>query len=178
MALARFDVTVQDAQGRALSGANVYFCTQPASTTTIPPSPLATVFASSAGGTPLVHPVVTNGFGQVDAYMADTALYTVVYTHPLFNAPRVYPDQTVGGGSGGVGLTPVNASTLAGTITGSIPGSTFTLPSTPAAGSLVLDRNGIVQTPGLGYTIAGAVITTASALTTGEGLNANYLAAV
>lgn len=175
MSLARFDVTVQDAQGNALSGADVYFCTQPANTSTIPPSPLATIYGIITGGTPLTQPVITNGFGQAFAYMDDSVLYTVVYTHPLFLAPLVYIDQSVGGGGTGVSVTPIQASTLAGTITGSIPGTVFVLPSTPLAGSLILDQNGMTLTPNLGYTISGATITLATGLVAGEGLNANYL---
>lgn len=179
MALARYDVTVQDAQGQALSGAVVYFATQPANTSTLPPSPLATVYAAITGGSPLTQPVTTNGFGQAFAYMDDSVLYTVVYNHPLFNAPLVYIDQWIGGaGAGGTSVTPIQASTLAGTITGSVPGTVFTLPSTPLAGSVVLDQNGITLTPNLGYTLSGATITLAHALGAGEGLNANYLVVV
>lgn len=173
MSLARYDVTVQDAQGRALSGATVYFCSQPANTTVFPPTPLATVF-SDLSGDALAQPVITDGFGHADAYLTQGTLYTVVYTHPLFATPLVYTDQQVGGGTGN-SVTPVNASTLAGTITGSIPGSVFVLPSTPTAGSLVLDQNGITLTPNLGYTLSGTTITLATALATGEGINANYL---
>lgn len=175
MSLARYDVTVQDAQGNALSGADVYFCTQPANTSTIPPTPLATIYGGITGGTPLVQPVITNGYGQAFAYMDDSVLYTVVYTHPLFNTPLVYIDQTVGGGGGGGSVTPIQCSTLTGTITGAIPGSVFTLPSIPTSGSLILQQNLGILTQGLGYTIAGAVVTTANQLQVGEVLSANYL---
>jgi hypothetical protein len=173
MSIAIYETTVQDAQGRALSGATVYFCTQPANTTVFPPSPLATIFSNTTG-TVLAQPVITNGFGLAVAYLTTGTLYTVVVNHPLFATPLVYTDQQVGGGTGN-SVTPVNASTLAGTITGSIPGSSFTLPSTPTAGSLVLDQNGVTLTPNLGYSLSGATITLATALAAGEGLNANYL---
>src|ERR1700761_6437107 len=172
MSLARYDLTVQDAQGRALSGADIYFCTQPANTTVYPPTPLATIYADTAGD-PLTQPVITNGFGYADAYLTIGVLYTVVVNHPLFFAPQVYPDQQAGGS--GSSVTPVQASTTAGTITGSIPGNTFTLPSTPIGSALILAQNGVTLTPGLGYTLSGATITLATALTTGDGLNANYL---
>jgi hypothetical protein len=67
---------------------------------------------------------------------------------------------------------PVNA-TYPGTITGS--GFTWTLPSTPVASSLVLQFNGQVLTPGLGYTLSGAVITLLLwPVGGGDNLNANY----
>ena len=50
MTLARDDRYVTDAQGRALAGAQVYWCTQPASTANDPPSPLATIYGSISGG--------------------------------------------------------------------------------------------------------------------------------
>lgn len=174
MSLARYDLTVQDAQGRALSGAVVYFCGQPANTTVFPPTPLAVVF-SDLSSTVLTQPAITDGFGHTDAYLAVGSLYTVVINHPLFATPLVYIDQYAGGSAAAQQLSAVQASTLSSTISGAIPGSTFTLPSVPLVGSLVLDRNGMVLTPNLGYTITGAVITLATPIATGEGLNANYL---
>lgn len=68
---------------------------------------------------------------------------------------------------------PVAASTSNGTITGS--GSTWTLPSLPNAGSLILNFNGQVLTPGVGYNISGEVITLLLwPVGTGDYLNANY----
>lgn len=179
MAIARRDDWLTDAQGRALSGAQVYYCLQPAITATLPPTPLATVF-TNLSGTAATNPQTTDGFGHAVAYMDDTVLYTLVYYHPLFGAnPVVLTDQTIGGGGGGGGTsnTPVQASTTAGTITGAIPGSTFTLPSLPVANTLVLAQNGIVQTLNLGYTISGLIITLAAALQSGDGLNAIYYTA-
>jgi len=174
MALGRDDRTVQDAMGRALAGAQVYWCQpQPAATTSNPPSPLASTYTDSTGGTPLAQPVLTDGFGHADAYLDGTQPFTVVVWHPLFGtSPIVLPDQWVNQEGSSVGLIPVQASTTGGTITGT--GTTWTLPSPPVGGSLILQRNGQVLTPTLGYTIAGAVITLASALGGAENLNANY----
>lgn len=175
MARARDDRYVTDAQGRALSGAQVYWCTQPASTANDPPSPLATIYDSISGGTPETQPILTDGFGHAYAYLDNAVLYTVVIWHPLFGYnPVVLPDQAIAGSGGGGGYTPVQASTNTGAISGAIPGSVFTLPSTPVGGSLVLQQNGQVLTPGLGYSLSGATITLATALTTGDNLNANY----
>ena len=98
MTLARDDRYVTDAQGRALAGAQVYWCTQPASTANDPPSPLATIYGSISGGTPETQPVLTDGFGHAYAYLDDSVLYTVVIWHPLFGYnPVVLPDQSIGG---------------------------------------------------------------------------------
>ncbi len=64
MSIARDDRWVADALGVALAGAQVYWCTQPASTTANPPSPLATIYTDSTGTTPLTQPVLTDGFGH------------------------------------------------------------------------------------------------------------------
>ena len=121
MSLARDDRYVTDAQGRALAGAQVYWCTQPATVgSTPPPSPLASLFTDLTGATPLAQPVLTDGFGHADAYMAEGALYTVAVYHPLYGTnPVVIPDQTIGGGGGG-GTT---VTTFAGIPTGPINGT-------------------------------------------------------
>jgi hypothetical protein len=49
MAIARDDRWLTDALGRALAGAQVFYCLQPATTTTVPPSPLATVYGGIGG---------------------------------------------------------------------------------------------------------------------------------
>lgn len=176
MAIGRDDRTVQDALGRALAGAQVYWCQpQPAATTNNPPSPLASTYTDSTGGTVLAQPVLTDGFGHADAYLDGTQPFTVVIWHPLFGAsPIVFTDQWVGQQGAATGLVPVQVSTTAGTITGAIPGSTFNLPSTPYVGSLLLQQNGQVLTPGLGYSISGTTITVNTPLVLGDNLYANY----
>ena len=97
MTIVRDDRWLTDAQGRALSGAQVYWCTQPASTAAKPPSPLATVYSDLAGDA-LTQPVVTDGFGHAWAYLDNAVLYTVVMWHPLFGPnPVVLPDQALPG---------------------------------------------------------------------------------
>ena len=107
MAIVRDDRWCADAQGRALAGAQVYWCTQPASTATNPPSPLATAYIDLAED-PLTQPALTDGFGHAFAYLDDSVLYTVVIWHPLFGEnPVVLPDQSLaGGGGGGSSLIP------------------------------------------------------------------------
>ena len=106
---ARDDRYVQSPQGFSLSGAEVYWCTQPASTANNPPSPLATVYADLGGTEPITQPVITDGFGHAFAYMDDSILYTVVAWHPIFGVnPVVLQDQAIpgAGGGGGGGLQP------------------------------------------------------------------------
>jgi lysophospholipase L1-like esterase len=102
MALARRDDWLQNAQGQALSGGLVYYCLQPANTGTIPPSPLANVYADSSG-TPAANPQVTDGFGHAVAYIDNSQLYTIVYVHPQMGK-IVLPDQWGGTGPQGQGF--------------------------------------------------------------------------
>jgi hypothetical protein len=98
----RIQGSVNSAQGPALDGVEVYICTQPATTTTIPPSPLATLYTDSTGDTVLAQPVVTDGLGNWYAYLS-TGTYTVVLYDTISRIPTtVYPDQQAvspGGGS-------------------------------------------------------------------------------
>jgi hypothetical protein len=55
MAYYRRDDWLQNAQGQALAGGRVYYCSQPANTGTVPPSPLVQVYADSIG-TPASRP--------------------------------------------------------------------------------------------------------------------------
>jgi hypothetical protein len=111
--------TVNTAQGPAVSGCEVYICTQPATTTTIPPSPLASLYTDSTGATPLAQPVLTDGLGNWFAYTA-TGTYTIVFYDPNGRIPTtIFPDQPVvtqGGGSvTSVGLTMPVEFSVAGT---------------------------------------------------------------
>lgn len=107
MALGRDDRVVADAQGRALAGAQVYWCAQPATTpASQPPSPLLTVYGDINGTIPVTQPVLTDGFGHADVYLQTGTLYTLVIYHPLFGAnPIVWPDQQIGGGGGGATIS-------------------------------------------------------------------------
>jgi hypothetical protein len=174
---ARDDRWLTDAQGRALAGAQVYYCTQPANTANVPPSPLATVYTDSTGDTPVTQPLITDGFGHCDAYLNNAVLYTVVFVHPLFGAnPVVLNDQAVGLGGG----TQTYA-TFAGGLTGTINGTntvfgltvdgTNPLPSGPVL--LSLYKNGVFQTQGVDFSLSGVTVTMAMAPVAGDALYAN-----
>lgn len=167
MAIARWDGTVQDAQGRSLSGAQIFFCTQPATTNVIPPSPLATIYSDFALD-PVTQPLITDGYGHADAYMDDSVLYTIVYVHPLFFSPLIFPDQSIagGGGGGGSSLIPF-AGTPSGTKDGSNKVFTLTnngtaLPATAIASTVEVWLN-FTLVPGAGYLLSGNTITYANA---------------
>lgn len=156
MSIARRDDWLTDAQGRALSGAQVFYCTQPATTSPLPPSPLATIY-SNITGTPEANPQLTDGFGHAVAYANDSVLYTIVYVHPLFGTnPVVLIDQSFGGGGSG------NLTAFAGTPSGTINGTntvfTFAVAASPASLTIWLNFPLI---NGLGYmwTWAGGTLT-------------------
>jgi hypothetical protein len=103
----RRDGSVNAANGFALTGVEVYVCTQPNSLSPtnipIPPSPLATIYSDNAGADPITQPILTDGLGNYDFY-APTGTYSIVYFDPLgrIPSPILFPDQEVvspGGGS-------------------------------------------------------------------------------
>jgi hypothetical protein len=102
MSTFRFDGIVINAIGEAVPGAEVYVCTQPATTSVIPPSPMASLFTDSTGTVPLANPVTVDGNGNYFFYVA-TGTYTLVYFDPFNRIPtQVFPDQAVltpGGGT-------------------------------------------------------------------------------
>ena len=77
--------------GQAISGAQVYFLTQPANTSAL--TPLATVYTSSTESFTATQPLQTNGFGQCSAYLA-AGTYTVCYVSPT-TGQICNADQTV-----------------------------------------------------------------------------------
>ena len=157
MAIARDDRWLTDALGRALAGAQVFYCLQPATTSTVPPSPLATVYDDLAGDA-IAQPLITDGFGHSIAYLDASALCTIVFVHPLFGPnPVVLTDQAIsGGGSGGGGGLPAPV-VPSGTPDGTL--RSFVLPSAPshpANGQLF--NSGSYVRYGVDYNISGSNI--------------------
>ena len=98
MPLARFDTWVRSAVGPAAAGTQVYICTQPATTTAVPPSPLASLFADAGEVTPVSQPLVADGFGHAYGYVASGTYTVVLVQYGLIQ--QVFPDQLIGGGEG------------------------------------------------------------------------------
>jgi hypothetical protein len=174
MALARDDRWLTDAQGRALAGAQVYYCTQPANTSVIPPSPLETIY-SDLSSTPLAQPVITDGFGHGFAYLDDLVLYTLVFVHPLFGSnPVILPDQVINGAAAASpGFRP-----FAGIPNGTQDGvnKVFTLtnggvnlPSNPTQATVW--RN-FPLVPPVGFTLSGITVTYTTAPLVGDSIYA------
>jgi hypothetical protein len=168
----RRDDWVTDALGNAIAGASVYVCSQPATTSTIPPSPLVQLYADPNGVTPLTQPVLTDGYGHA-FYYTEQGIYTVLYSSPQIQEV-ILTDQVIVSPSNIVtGLWNSDSST-AGSITGAINGSnvTFQLSGQPLpVTSLLFAVNGVIQT---GYTISGQTVTLATAPHTGNVLSAIY----
>lgn len=158
MAFGRDDRVVTDAQGRALAGAAVYWCSQPATAPQVPPpSPLMPIYADIGGTTPLVQPVLTDGFGHADAYVPIGVLFTLVIYHPLFGPyPVVWPDQQIGGGGGSGSTVTAFSGVPEGTVDGT--NTTFILrngvtPLTALPTQMEAWLN-FSQIPNIGYTLA------------------------
>lgn len=84
---------VKSVMGQAISGAQIFICApQPTDSTFIPPEPLASIFADPAGVTPVTQPLITDGFGFYDAYVASGIPYTIVVCYNA-SVQAVYPDQ-------------------------------------------------------------------------------------
>jgi hypothetical protein len=98
----RVDGSVNTTQGVAISGCDIYVCTQPASTGSIPPSPLATLWADANATVPLANPIQSDGLGNYFFYAAPGE-YTLVINDPDGRIEeQILPDQGIvspGGGS-------------------------------------------------------------------------------
>ena len=163
----REDFNFQNAMGVAISGGQIYICTQPANTVSLPPSPLATVYADPNGVSQLTQPLVTDGFGETFCYLAP-GIYTFVYFSPS-TGELVYVDQTIIS-TAAIG---VNAEVPAGAVNGT--NTTFTLADTPnPSNSLQLFVGGLFQLQGVSYTLVGNIITMTTAPHTGQQIAAIY----
>ena len=177
MAIARSDIWVTDAQGRALAGAQVYWCTQPATTDINPPSPLATIYADLSED-PLTQPVASDGFGHSYAYMYDSVLYTIVIWHPLFGSnPIVLEDQAVAGPNGSGGSYVPFAGVPSGTVNGTNRVFTLTNGGTAltVAPAQVAAWLNFPLINGVGFTISGVTITYTTAPKTTDNIFAQGL---
>lgn len=167
----RYDSWTTDALGNAIAGANVAICSQPAVTSTQPPSPLVPLYADSNGITPITNPLTTDGYGHAFAYMA-SGTYTVVTYSPQI-ATVILEDQVVTSPTAAPTTWNSDSST-AGSITGAINGTNtaFTLSAAPSpTTSLIFTANGLVQTV---VSVSGTSVNLAAAPHTGSTLAAVY----
>lgn len=145
----RRDDWVTDALGNAQSGVSVYVCSQPATTGSIPPSPLVQLYSDPAGANPITQPVITDGYGHAFYYTAP-GTFTIVYFSPQISEV-VLLDQIISGV-----VSQVTSSPLSGVQNGT--NRVFTIPSVPT-NFLTVYVNGIFQLLGTNYTVSGATIT-------------------
>ena len=157
MAIIRSDGWVKAVTGSAVSGAQVYVCSQPANTAFLPPTPLASIFSDSAGLIPITQPVLTDGFGHYDFYVQAGTYTVVVGLGGVIQ--QVYPDQNVGGAAGvtytaGVGISIVGSvisSTAAVTSVGLSMPAEFSVANSPVTGSDTLTVTKATQAANLVY---------------------------
>lgn len=155
----RFDGWVKSAQGAAVPGAQVYVCTQPANTSTAPPTPLAAAYSDVNGLVPITQPVLTDGFGHYDFYVA-AGRYTIVVALGAV-IQQIYEDQVpMGANVGGTDSTPVLKTDGVANVTQDIldlkSGTGITLTS-DVSGGVTVDSSGsgggpLLQTNGIDNT--------------------------
>jgi hypothetical protein len=134
----RRDDFLKSPLGLALAGAQVYVCTQPATTSSVPPSPLATIYSTEAGD-PITQPLIADGFGHTFFYANPTVQYTVVAVYSGAVA-LVLADQTIASGA-----------------SGSVsPGAQYAVPWYPAAGSSISGSGLSLDSTGQALLIAPA----------------------
>ena len=133
--------------GYAMAGGKVYVCTQPASTGSIPPSPLASLFSDSAGSVPLANPVTVDANGNFFFYAASGA-YTLVFFDPFGRVitPVVFPDMLVVSPGGGT-VTSVGMTGDGVTQAATVPGSPVTSSGVLAPAAATANANTFVAGP-------------------------------
>lgn len=107
----RYDNIVLGPKGQPIAGASVAVCTQPATITTTPCSPLATLYTDSTLSVTAPNPTTTDGLGNYHFYANGTlGPFTVQIYGPAITTPFVMVDQRVntsgstppGGSSGNI----------------------------------------------------------------------------
>jgi len=114
MSYYRYDNHVSNIVGQALEGVSIAVLTQPATLTSQPGTPLATIYSNSTG-TPLSNPFQTDALGNFNFYAA-AGIYTVQIYDVLNRIPELdLLDQNVVAGAANGSVTSV-AMTMDGTI--------------------------------------------------------------
>lgn len=103
MTVFRRDEFVRSVQGQSVPGSQVFVLTQPANVASYPPTPLASIYSDAAGTIPITQPMITDGFGHCDFYVA-VGTYTIVVANNSI-IQQVYTDQLIGQtGAGSISL--------------------------------------------------------------------------
>ena len=96
--LYRRDEEVTDPMGNPVSGVQIALATQPANTSSFPPTPAVQLYLDAAGNYPLsLHPQ-TDQDGHASYYVAQPGIYTCVYYSTQIATPTqtiVMPDQII-----------------------------------------------------------------------------------
>jgi|SRR5262252_5340771 len=136
MSATRYQDLVIDAVGDALDGVEIFVCTQPATTTTIPPAPLATLYTDTSQLTIGTNPVLSDGNGNFHFYAAP-GIYTLVIYDTLQRIPQItIPDILIVGAGAGSGTV---------TSVGLTAPPEFTVSGSPVTGSGTLAINKAVE---------------------------------
>lgn len=96
----RRDDFVKSTLGPAVAGAQLFVCTQPAnvptglSAVTPNPTPLATIYSDVNGLVPITQPIISDGFGHTNFYVAPGTYDVSVYLGGKLQ--QEYPDQSIG----------------------------------------------------------------------------------
>jgi hypothetical protein len=93
MALTRVQNSVLNGVSRPVPGAKVAVLTQPATTSTQPGSPLASIFLDPAGTQPATNPVLTDGLGNYSFYVAPGVYTLQIYGNGVVTSNN--PNQLV-----------------------------------------------------------------------------------
>jgi hypothetical protein len=147
VALTRVQDIVLDSVSRPVPGASVAVLTQPATATTQPGSPLASIFQDSAGLIPMPNPTTTDGLGNYDFYVA-AGVYTLqIYGNKIYSATSpqqlLIPDLQVA-----LLVTPSTAS--AGQFVSGMDANGNLLYGTPTNSTVVVNTN---AQSGTSYTV-------------------------
>jgi hypothetical protein len=146
--LIRRDECVTDAMGNPLSGVQIAVASQPANSSSFPPSPAVVLYADSAGRYPLIVAPQTDAYGMASYYLPE-GIYTVAYYSTQIATPGqqiVLQDQIVVSPDNGLMPQYASDSTADGTLGSAGFGGVYTLSTTPSAiNSMVVTVNGLVQ---------------------------------
>ena len=137
----RHDDVVLGPTGQPLAGASVAICTEPATTTTAPCSPLAALYSNSALTTPLANPVSTDGLGNYFFYAAP-GKYTIQIYGPGITT-RVLPDVILPSDPSSPTFTSVTTTSGISAFSLSLAGNLGVSGNETVAGTLTVDGNPI-----------------------------------